>query len=643
MAFYVTTPIYYVNAKPHLGHAYTTVFADAVARLHRALGEPTFFLTGTDEHGDKIEKAAKAQGVAPNVFADGVSAEFNAMLPALAATNDAFIRTTNPEHTTLVQTMLQKLFDRGEIYQAEYSGLYCTGCERFYTEKELENGLCPQHRVKPERIAEKNYFFRMGKYQAELIDHIKANPDFIRPERYRTEVLSLLESGALEDLCISRPKSRLTWGVELPFDAGYVCYVWFDALLNYVSGLGGPDADRFHTFWPEVRHIVAKDILKPHAVFWPTMLMALGLPLYKGLVVHGYWLSGKQKMSKSLGNVVEPAAMIGKYGLSAFRFYLLREMHLGSDADFTEEAFAARFNADLANDLGNLFNRTLNMAAKFVGSTVPQPGKQSEEDEAIATLCLESARLFIRRLKHFESSRALEALWEPVRALNKYIDHQAPWALAKKGETERLATVLYTALEGMRKTASCLTVVMPETAITMLNQLGAAPLPNLAREEDDFGILEPGTKLAATSTLFPRLEIAKPDAPKPEKIKMDKPQTTPPAAQTSPAGPIELADFQKIELKVGTILAAEKHPAADKLLVLTVDLGEEKTRTICAGIAEFWTPDDLLNRQVVVVANLAPRKLRGVESQGMVLAVKQDATLQLLAPSHTVVSGSRVS
>lgn len=658
-SYYLTTPIYYVNALPHLGHAYTTIVADSLTRFERLMGRDAMFITGTDEHGDKIVQAAEKTGQSVESLTDSVSAEFRALWPQLEAVPGRFIRTTSPEHKKVVREFLQRVYDAGDIYFGEYGGHYCYGCERFYTEKELEGGLCPQHLVTPEYISEKNYFFRMSRYQDWLKNYIMDNSGFIRPERYRSEVLALLESGVLDDLCISRPKTRLTWGIELPFDPEYVCYVWFDALLAYTTALGGPGAPEFETYWPHAEHLVAKDILKPHAVFWPTMLKAAGLPLYKHLNVHGYWLARDTKMSKSLGNVVAPLEVAKRYGNDAFRYFLLRDMHFGSDGSFSDEAIVGRINADLANDLGNLFSRVLSMTAKFSGGAVPAPGPDSDLESNLKALASDSLANYQTLFRQVRFSNALESLWELVRALNKYVDTAAPWALAKADDTGRLGTVLYTLLECMRKIALHLWPVMPTKASQMLAQLGIdvdldadAGQQRLGDEVDRFGLLKVGMLVASSSSLFPRIEVEETPAASAHDAKKGKggkaaaaaPASTGAGEQSGPQeNQIEYADFQKIDLRVGTVLACEKHPNADKLLKVLVDIGEEKPRQILAGLAEWYAPDDLTGRQVTVVANLAPRVMRGLESCGMILAVRKEGGMELMAPAGAVPPGSKVT
>lgn len=646
-SFFISTPIYYVNARPHLGHGYTTIVADSISRFHRLKGDATYFLTGTDEHGDKIVQAAEAAGQLPQDYADTISQLFKDLWPILEISNDSFVRTTDEAHKKCVQHVLQDVFDKGDIYFAEYGGHYCFGCERFYTEKELVDGKCPDHLTAPTYIQEKNYFFRMSKYLEPLRQHIEEHPEFIQPERYRNEVLSMLKED-LGDLCISRPKSRLTWGIELPFDKNFVTYVWFDALINYISALDYPNGEKYLRYWPGAHHLVAKDILKPHAIFWPTMLMAAGIPLYKGLRVHGYWTVNETKMSKSLGNVIAPLDMAQKYGLSAFRYFLLSEMSFGQDSSFSEEALVARFNADLANDLGNLFSRTLAMTHKYFSGQVPECGELMEEDRVVLEIGQTSMANFQAQFENFQFSRALKSLWDLIRHLNKYIDSTAPWTLYKNQDLVRLGTVIYIVLEGLRKVATHLWPVMPTISEAMHEQLGTKFIlenVDLETEMASWYGLVPGTIVADRSNLFPRQEIEAQEVTTktPSKVKAaPKPQRP---SQPDMACPecIDFEDFAKIDLRVGTVLSVEPHPQADRLLVLKVDTGEDDLRQIVAGIAEFWSPENLTGRQVVVIANLRPRKLRGMVSQGMILAVKQEKGVQLLTPSATVINGSKVS
>jgi len=633
--FFVTTPIYYVNAEPHLGHAYTTIIADAINRFYRLNGYETFFLTGTDEHGDKIVQAAEKHGKTPQEYVDTISNIFKNTWPGLEVENSYFIRTTSAEHKKVVQAFLQKVYDAGDIYFGEYGGFYCFGCERFYTEKELVDGLCPDHKTEPTYLHEKNYFFRMSKYLESLRQYIEEHPDFIWPERYRNEVLGLLKED-LGDLCISRPKSRLTWGIELPFDSNFVTYVWFDALINYISALGWPEGENFKKFWPNSYHIVAKDILKPHAIFWPTMLMAAGLPLYKGLRVHGYWTVDETKMSKSLGNVIKPLELKDKYGLAPFRYFLLREMHFGLDANFSEEAFVNRLNSDLANDLGNLFSRVLTMTNKYFAGKVPSAGKLEAEDEAVIGIGLESIANFQNLFARFQFARALESLWEFVRYLNKYIDQTAPWQLAKEKQEERLATVIYLLLEGLRKIALHLWPVMPSVSVEMLKQLGVdfeVQKVDLLAESKEWGKLEAGLKVAKKSNLFPRQEI---------KLEQNK-EAASSASLKEKKEYVSFEDFKKLDLRVGKILSATRVEKSDKLLKLEVDLGEDKPRQIIAGIAPYFSPAELMGKEVIVVSNLKPRKIFGQLSEGMVLAANDGQSFALLTVSKEVKEGTKIS
>jgi len=505
--FYVTTPIYYINAEPHLGHTYTTVIADTLARFHRARGDETFFLTGTDEHGDKIAQAAAAAGVSPRDYADRVSRIFRETWDTCGFRYDRFIRTTDPDHIRTVQELVQRVYDKGDIYFGRYGGLYCTGCERFYTEKELADGKCPDHLTPPAFIEEYNYFFRMTKYQDRLLTYLEAHPDTITPEGYRNEVVAMLRGDALPDLCISRPKQRLQWGIELPFDRNYVAYVWWDALINYLSGLKAQGEEQFRALWPTAHHLIGKDILKPHGIFWPTLLMALELPVYKRLLVHGYWLRGESKMSKSLGNVIRPLEMKARYGLDTLRYFLLREMAFGQDAVFSEDAFITRTNADLANNLGNLVSRTLSMQQRYFAGEVQALGPVTEDDRGLIAAFEVAYRAVPRLTQELAFHRALEALWRAIDHANKYIVVTAPFTLAKDpAQRARVGTILRQLLEALRVTALLLAWFLPETSTRILDLLGLAPTDRFPEELAWGQSFTPGQRTLPSIALFPRIE-----------------------------------------------------------------------------------------------------------------------------------------
>ncbi len=643
MSIYITTPIYYVNAQPHLGHAYTTIVADTYSRFWKLCKEDVRFQTGTDEHGDKIAEAAQAAGVPPKEYADRISSMFREAWPPLAIKPDTFIRTTDEHHIRTVQEILQKVYDLGDIYLGSYSGLYCRGCERFLTKKELVDGKCPDHQTAPMPISESNYFFRMSKYQDWLINHIKTNPDFITPERYRNEVLSFL-SEPLEDLCISRPKSRLSWGISLPFDDGFVTYVWFDALINYLSGIGYPDSEEFSRYWETAEHIIAKDILKPHAIYWPTMLKALGLKPYKRLHVHGYWNINETKMSKSIGNVVRPETLRKDFGVDTVRYFLMREMSFGLDASFSDESIIARQNSDLANDLGNLFSRSLTMINKFTDGMIPPPAAPETQDREIAAAAGNMVVEYKDHMNNFAFNKALQAVWAVIGLANKYIVSSEPWTLAKDpAKSDRLNTVLYNLAETLRLIALVLAPVMPETSLKMALGLGSREdeysRQNLI-DHTTWGLTIPGGKINLGHSLFPRLE--KKAQQKGQNIQGKKKQSQKSENTDRDAGLITFDDFKKLDLRVAEIKTAEKIKKSERLLKLTVLAPEE--RTLVAGIAEYYDPEDLVGRQVIMVANLKPAKLMGVTSHGMILAARDEqGRLSISALAEGVSPGSKVS
>ena len=647
MTTYVTTPIYYVNAMPHLGHAYTTIVTDTYSRYRRLRGDEVRFQTGTDEHGEKIAEAAAKAGETPRQYVDRIAATFKETWPLLSIQPDFIIRTTDADHVKTVQDILQLVYDRDDIYFSEYSGLYCQGCERFLTEKELVDGKCPDHLTEPKEISEQNYFFRMSKYQDWLIDHITTHPDFITPERYRNEVLSFL-SEPLEDLCISRPTSRLTWGIPLPFDDKFVTYVWFDALINYLTGIGYPDGPDFERYWAAAEHVIAKDILKPHAIYWPTMIRALGLEPYKRLHVHGYWNVDATKMSKSLGNVVRPKELVDTYGVDTVRYFVLREMSFGLDSSFSSDAILARHNSDLANDLGNLFSRSLTMIDKYAEGRIPECGADSlftPDDRELMSAMSAMAVQYRESMDDFKFHKALQAIWEVIGLLNRYIVGNAPWELAKDARhADRLRMVLYHLAEALWMIALVLKPIMPTTAEKMAKALGMQAEFRAANLDavGQWGAMATGTVIDKGTQLFPRLE-KKAAAPVPP---VGKQPARNQADAAMDEGLITFDQFKTVELRVAEIVAAEKVAKSERLLKLTVRAPEE--RTIVAGIALHYSPEALIGQRVLIVANLKPAKLMGIPSHGMVLAAKEQQAdgserLVLATVAGPIAAGSRVA
>ena len=650
--FYVTTPIYYVNDLPHLGHAYTTVAADVIARYKRLQGYDVFFLTGADEHGQKVEEAAQKRNVTPQKHCDDLHLRFKELWKRLNISNNDFIRTTEDRHKKVVSEILQMLFDKNEIYKDSYEGWYCLPDERFWTEKDLVKGNCPECGRKVDRIKEHNYFFKMGKRQSWLIDYIKSRKEFILPSNRKNEVLGFLNKD-LGDLCISRPKERLKWGIPLPFDENYVTYVWFDALINYITAAGyNKDKNHFNKWWPADFHLMGKDILTTHSVYWLTMLNAMGIDPPKNIFAHGWWTINGQKMSKSLFNVVEPNKLINDYGADSVRYFLLREVPFGLDGDFSHKAMIGRINSDLANNLGNLLNRSLNMIQKYYQGNIPQPGIQEKSDQEIINKAAQTVQDVERLLESLEFSKMLASIWKLIDLANKYIDSSAPWKLAKSETTrEKLDTVMYNTLEALRFISILLYPFMPAKSIEMNKQIGMSedPLSQGIKSLKKWGQLKAGSTINLGDQLFPRIDVNgekenlsnKPPGEKMSALKADEKNKKENSNDLSETHLIGLEEFVKLDLRVGKITEAERIKKSKKLIKLKVDIGSE-IRQVVAGIATSYSPEEIIGKNIILVANLKPAKLMGIESQGMVLAGNSGEKITLAGFHDDLAPGIKV-
>ena len=641
--FYITTPIYYPSGNWHLGHCYTTVICDAIARFKRMDGFDVFFLTGTDEHGVKIEKRAAENNTTPKAFVDALVGNIKELWKTLGISYDKFIRTTDDYHVEAVQKIFKKLYDNGDIYKAEYEGMYCTPCESFWTESQLVDGKCPDCGRPVEKAKEESYFFRLSKYQDKLIELYQNNPEFISPKSRMNEMINNFIKPGLQDLCVSRTSFK--WGIPVSFDDKHVIYVWIDALTNYITALGyeGKDDSLFKKYWPADLHMVGKEIVRFHTIIWPAILMALGVELPKKVYGHGWLLIGGDKMSKSKGNVVDPFVLSERYGVDAVRYFLLREVPFGSDGVYTNEALLNRTNADLANDLGNLVSRTTAMITQYFGGIIPDGSYREDIDNELVSLCEEALEKVRRDVDNLLIPESLAEIFKLIQRANKYIDETTPWILAKdESKKQRLGTVLYNLAETIRISAVLLSPFMPDTAQRIFDDLQLGKLPDSFDSVKTFGLLESGKPVVKGKALFPRIDVKK-ELVELEKLaeKHEKKQEKP-AESNEEKGLISIDDFSKIELATAKVLTCEKVEKSDKLLKLTLDVGG-KQRTVVSGIAQYYTPEYMVGKTVVIVKNLKPVKLKGILSEGMILCASNGKDVVFVSPEKEIESGSGVN